>query len=124
MSSNNEKAGYSFWLGSLIAGIMSWTTNQSILWLILPVILGWLYVIYYLLVYTIFRRFMSEWILVENSNDCQCPKCNSFKAKEFGALVLEREDVYYPVHCPDCGENYRKYVKFSFDGKYVEVKKC
>ena len=38
-------------LGSVIAAIISWTTNQSVLWAILHGIFGWIYVIYYALGY-------------------------------------------------------------------------
>jgi hypothetical protein len=36
-------------LGTVIAAIISWSANHSILWLILHGILGWLYVIYYVI---------------------------------------------------------------------------
>ena len=36
-------------IGTVIAIIVSWTTNHSILWAIIHGIFGWLYVIYYLL---------------------------------------------------------------------------
>ena len=34
-------------LGNVIAVIISWTTNKSILWALLHGIFGWIYVIYY-----------------------------------------------------------------------------
>jgi hypothetical protein len=37
-------------LGTIIAVVVSWTRNKSILWAIIHGILGWLYVIYALLV--------------------------------------------------------------------------
>jgi hypothetical protein len=37
-------------LGSLIAMILSWVTNHSLLWLIIHGLLGWLYVIYWIIV--------------------------------------------------------------------------
>ncbi len=37
-------------LGSVIAVVVSWSRNKSILWAIIHGILGWLYVIYALLV--------------------------------------------------------------------------
>jgi len=37
-------------LGTIIAVVISWTRNKSILWAIVHGILGWLYVIYALLV--------------------------------------------------------------------------
>lgn len=36
-------------LGTVIAVIVSWTTNHSILWAIIHGFFGWFYVIYYLL---------------------------------------------------------------------------
>jgi hypothetical protein len=39
------------WLiGSVLATVISWSRNASILWAILHCILGWLYVLYYALV--------------------------------------------------------------------------
>lgn len=38
-------------IGSVIAGIMSWSTFHSVGWCILHVILGWFYVIYWLIFY-------------------------------------------------------------------------
>lgn len=38
-------------IGSVIAGILSWTTNHSILWCILHIFLNWFYVIYWIIVY-------------------------------------------------------------------------
>jgi hypothetical protein len=35
-------------LGTLIAVVISWTTNHSVGWVIVHGILGWLYIIYYL----------------------------------------------------------------------------
>ncbi len=37
-------------LGTIIAVVISWTRNKSILWAIIHGLLGWLYVIYALLV--------------------------------------------------------------------------
>ena len=37
-------------LGTIIAVVVSWTRNKSILWAIIHGILGWLYVIYAILV--------------------------------------------------------------------------
>lgn len=39
--------GTSIGLGSILAIVLSWTRNQSILWAIIHAFLGWLYVIYY-----------------------------------------------------------------------------
>lgn len=36
-------------LGAVLAIVMSWTANQSILWALLHGVLGWIYVVYYLL---------------------------------------------------------------------------
>ena len=42
--------GPSIGLGTIIAVVVSWSRNKSILWAIVHGILGWLYVIYALLV--------------------------------------------------------------------------
>lgn len=39
--------GTSIGLGSILAIVLSWTRNESILWAIIHACLGWLYVIYY-----------------------------------------------------------------------------
>ena len=36
--------------GSIIAGLISWEYTQSVLWTLLHVVFGWLYVIYMLFV--------------------------------------------------------------------------
>lgn len=36
-------------IGSALAMILSWTTNHSIIWAIMHGVLGWLYVIYWVL---------------------------------------------------------------------------
>jgi hypothetical protein len=54
----NNEAGYNrpvyygpgIGLGTIIAVVVSWSRNKSILWAIVHGILGWLYVIYALLV--------------------------------------------------------------------------
>jgi len=38
-------------IGSVIAAILSWTTNHSVLWCILHTLLGWLYVVFWLFVH-------------------------------------------------------------------------
>jgi hypothetical protein len=48
---NNSGCGCSIGIGGLIAGLVSWSTHHSIGWLIVHVVLGWLYVIYWILVY-------------------------------------------------------------------------
>lgn len=50
MSDNNTGSGVG--LGSVIAVILSWTTNHSILWAIAHGIFSWFYVIYWVLVYS------------------------------------------------------------------------
>jgi hypothetical protein len=49
MNERNTSTGIG--LGTLIAVIVSWTVNHSIGWCILHGILGWIYVIYYLIMY-------------------------------------------------------------------------
>lgn len=48
---NNKKvfAGSSIGLGSILAIVMSWTSNKAIIWAIIHGLLGWFYVIYYIL---------------------------------------------------------------------------
>lgn len=43
----NNNVSVSFGLGNVIAAVISWTVNKSILWAILHGIFGWFYVIYY-----------------------------------------------------------------------------
>jgi hypothetical protein len=43
------KAGIGF--GTALAITISWTANKSILWVLIHGILGWVYVIYYLIRY-------------------------------------------------------------------------
>jgi hypothetical protein len=43
------KKGVSF--GTCLAMVISWSINKSILWAIIHGILGWLYVIYYIIKY-------------------------------------------------------------------------
>ena len=50
-SSGSSGGSYGIGLGTLIAVIASWTVNHSIGWAILHGILGWFYVIYYLIAY-------------------------------------------------------------------------
>jgi len=38
-------------MGSILAMIVSWSVNKSILWCILHGIFGWIYVIYYAIMY-------------------------------------------------------------------------
>ena len=46
-----ESAGCAFSLGSLIAAVLSYAKWHSVLWAILHLFLGWIYVIYYLIKY-------------------------------------------------------------------------
>ncbi len=48
-SKNAAKVGIGF--GTALAITISWTANKSILWVIVHGILGWIYVIYYLIRY-------------------------------------------------------------------------
>lgn len=41
-------AGSSIGFGAVLAIVLSWTANKSILWAIIHGILSWIYVIYYL----------------------------------------------------------------------------
>lgn len=41
--------GISF--GSVLAIVMSWTLNKSIIWAVFHGLIGWIYVIYYILKY-------------------------------------------------------------------------
>jgi hypothetical protein len=50
-SSGTSAAGGGIGLGAVIAAILSWTVNHSILWCILHAFCGWIYVIYYVLTY-------------------------------------------------------------------------
>jgi hypothetical protein len=45
-------------IGSLLAGVMSWIVNQSILWCILHVLLGWVYVAYWIVAKTGFYQYL------------------------------------------------------------------
>lgn len=47
MSSRSNAAGGGIGLGTVIAAILSWSANHSVLWAVLHGILGWLYVVYY-----------------------------------------------------------------------------
>ena len=54
MGDNNSKgntaaAGAGLGIGAALAIVMSWTANKAVLWAILHGVLGWLYVIYYLI---------------------------------------------------------------------------
>ena len=47
-------AGSSIGFGAVLAMVMSWTANKAILWAIIHGLLGWIYVVYYLI-------FKSDW---------------------------------------------------------------
>ncbi|MES2673755.1 MAG: hypothetical protein V4660_05915 [Pseudomonadota bacterium] len=46
---SKKVAGAGIGVGTVIALILSWSANKSILWLIIHGFLGWFYVIYYVL---------------------------------------------------------------------------
>ena len=43
------RTGLSF--GSVLAVVISWTANKSLLWAVIHGVLSWVYVVYYALVY-------------------------------------------------------------------------
>ncbi|HEX8385037.1 MAG TPA: hypothetical protein VF576_02580 [Rubricoccaceae bacterium] len=45
---NKSSATGGIGLGSIIAVVLSWSANHSVLWAVIHGFLGWLYVIYYL----------------------------------------------------------------------------
>lgn len=47
--SSNAAAGAGLGFGAALAMVMSWTANKAVVWVIIHGLLGWLYVIYYLL---------------------------------------------------------------------------
>ncbi len=49
MKSSTKAAGGGITLGTLIAVLVSWTANESIIWAIIHGFFGWFYVIYYVL---------------------------------------------------------------------------
>ena len=46
-----DKYNLRFGLGSIMAIVISWSVNHSILWAIIHGFFGWLYVLYYLIKY-------------------------------------------------------------------------
>ena len=46
---NPAAAGAGLGFGAALAIVMSWTANKAFLWALLHGVLGWLYVIYYLI---------------------------------------------------------------------------
>lgn len=47
---NMQAAGTGLGLGTVLAIIISWSVNHSILWALVHGFLGWFYVVYYVLV--------------------------------------------------------------------------
>jgi len=47
--SDNSNTSTGFGIGSIIAGVLSYTTFHSVGWCILHVLFGWVYVIYWLI---------------------------------------------------------------------------
>ena len=47
---NTAAAGAGLGLGAALAMVMSWTANKAILWALFHGLLGWFYVVYYILV--------------------------------------------------------------------------
>ena len=45
---SNAAAGAGLGFGAALAIVMSWTANKAILWALLHGLLGWIYVIYYI----------------------------------------------------------------------------
>lgn len=45
----DSRAGAGIGLGSVIAVVISWGANHSVLWAVVHGFLGWIYVIYYLI---------------------------------------------------------------------------
>lgn len=43
---SNESTTAGIGIGSVLAGLISWTLNHSVMWALLHVFLGWFYVIY------------------------------------------------------------------------------
>lgn len=51
MSQNNSAASGGIGIGVVIAALLSWSINHSVLWAVIHGLLGWLYVIFYLFKY-------------------------------------------------------------------------
>lgn len=49
---SSTAAGGGIGLGAVIAVVLSWTINKSIVWCILHAVCGWLYVVYWLFAYS------------------------------------------------------------------------
>lgn len=50
MSSSNRSTSSGIGIGTVLAVIISWSVNQSVLWAIIHGMCSWFYVIYYFLV--------------------------------------------------------------------------
>ena len=50
-SSNQQKGGCLFGIGSILAVILSWKTSASVAWAILHFFFGWWYVFYWFIVH-------------------------------------------------------------------------
>ena len=44
-----QAAGAGIGIGTVVAAVLSWSANHSVFWIIIHALLGWLYVIYYVL---------------------------------------------------------------------------
>jgi len=51
MAQSKETTSGGIGIGVVIACILSWTVNHSVLWCIIHALCSWLYVIYWLIVY-------------------------------------------------------------------------
>lgn len=47
MSNSSTSTGLG--IGNVVAAVLSWTVNHSVLWAIIHCFFGWFYIIYYLL---------------------------------------------------------------------------
>ena len=57
MADKRVIAGSSLGFGAMLAIVMSWTLNKSIIWAIIHGILGWIYVIYYIIAHNDWKLF-------------------------------------------------------------------
>jgi hypothetical protein len=57
MADKRVVAGSSLGFGAMLAIVMSWTLNKSIIWAIIHGILGWIYVIYYMIAHNDWKLF-------------------------------------------------------------------
>jgi hypothetical protein len=47
--SSKSNIGAGIGLGNIIAIVISWTANHSIIWALIHGLLGWIYIVYYVL---------------------------------------------------------------------------